>query len=228
MATANISTKNLKLGHVNIRSLLPSLDSVSDSVHRLELDILGVTETWLSERISGNSIEIDGYNTISINDFLTSFSLKQLTAEPTRIVNNQNSLIDYIITSNDRLIVGKVLHHDMHEETDHQLTFCTLNCIAPREAPKIIKYRNFKYFDSEMFHADLINTHWYDVLEEPNVENKVMLLTDKVRQLFDRHAPLCTVRITKQKAPWFTDVLRIMKKERNKLMSKYKKNKKGM
>lgn len=324
MATANISTKNLKLGHVNIRSLLPSLDSVSDSVHRLELDILGVTETWLSERISGNSIEIDGYNffrndretrgggvgiyiknnivsrkidiensesieqlwlvikvnnieiglgvfyrppksnlvdalqhietalatiipmsdeifilgdmnvnllnynnaTISINDFLTSFSLKQLTAEPTRIVNNQNSLIDYIITSNDRLIVGKVLHHDMHEETDHQLTFCTLNCIAPREAPKIIKYRNFKYFDSEMFHADLINTHWYDVLEEPNVENKVMLLTDKVRQLFDRHAPLCTVRITKQKAPWFTDVLRIMKKERNKLMSKYKKTRK--
>ena len=42
--------------------------------------------------------------------------------------------------------------------------------------------------------------------------------------LFDAHAPLQTVRVTRPKSPWFTDALRNMKKERNKLFAKYKKS----
>lgn len=56
------------------------------------------------------------------------------------------------------------------------------------------------------------------------LHKKVDLLTNKILQLFDRHAPLCKVRVTKPKAPWFTDVLKIMKKGRNNLMSKYKRS----
>lgn len=312
---------NLKIGHINIRSLLPSKNIIEEKIADLKLDILGVTETWLTNRICDTELRIEGFrfyrvdrgargggvgvyirddllaNTIDIMDegecieqlwltlrvgniciglgivyrpprsnllngldslenavstviplcdeiiimgdlninllrpdnsvnmldsFLKSYSFSQVVKQPTRYAGHTFSLIDLIILSDGEMVDGEVMHLDMHGVTDHQLTYCLIRCRVPRRSPKMVEFRSFRYFDDYLFHSDMINTNWGEVYDAQGLQEKVDLLTEKITCLFDRHAPLRKVRVTKPRAPWFTDVLKIMKKERNRLMSKYR------
>lgn len=53
----------------------------------------------------------------------------------------------------------------------------------------------------------------------------VEFLNSNILELFSRHAPIKTVRITKRKAPWLTDALKQLMHHRNKALAKYKKTK---
>lgn len=319
---ANLNS--LKMGHVNIRSLLPSKDSLSNIIDNLKLDILGVSETWLNRNIYEKDLSINGFkfyrqdrdtrgggvgvyvrddiaaskvdfgqtiecfeqiwvilhvgglsvglgnfyrppksnlfhslealersvstviplcdevvcmgdmnvnllnynNSVGLLDnFLSSYSLSQVVRNPTRFCGDHASLIDLVILSNADLLVGEVKHYDMHELTDHQLIYCDLLCKVPQRPPKVVEFRNFKYFNFEGFNFDLINTDWREIFDFDCINKKAEILSNKVLRLFDIHAPLQKVFVTRPKSPWFTDVLKIMKKERNKLFSKYKKTK---
>ncbi|CAH1991845.1 unnamed protein product [Acanthoscelides obtectus] len=50
MASTNLEN-NLRIGHINVRSLIPSLNEIKSSIDNLKLDILGVTESWLTEQV---------------------------------------------------------------------------------------------------------------------------------------------------------------------------------
>ena len=52
---------SLLLGHVNVRSLLPSLDELRCFLNEKKFDIMGVCETWLDEMISDREVNIPGY-----------------------------------------------------------------------------------------------------------------------------------------------------------------------
>ncbi|KAG5875516.1 hypothetical protein JTB14_013671 [Gonioctena quinquepunctata] len=58
-----------------------------------------------------------------------------------------------------------------------------------------------------------------------DIDMKVDILSNNIKSVFDRHAPLRKVRSTKPRAPWMTNNLKIMKKQRNKLLAKYKSTK---
>lgn len=57
-----IMNKKFKLGHFNARSLLSKLDQFFECVRVNELDVVGVTETWLDERMDDDSLYFPGYN----------------------------------------------------------------------------------------------------------------------------------------------------------------------
>lgn len=42
------TNKHLKIGHLNVRSLQPHIEALSDAIRVHELDIIGITETWLT------------------------------------------------------------------------------------------------------------------------------------------------------------------------------------
>jgi hypothetical protein len=52
----------LKAANLNVRSLLPKIDEVRYILHKTDIDILGVNETWLDSSIEDNIISIDGFN----------------------------------------------------------------------------------------------------------------------------------------------------------------------
>ncbi|CAH1986164.1 unnamed protein product [Acanthoscelides obtectus] len=54
MASTNLEN-NLRIGHINVRSLIPSLNEIKSSIDNLKLDILGVTESWLTEQVVPDS-----------------------------------------------------------------------------------------------------------------------------------------------------------------------------
>ena len=56
------NNKNLKIGHININGLVNKLTDIQFLLKEVEFDILGVTETHLTEDISNELIRTHGYN----------------------------------------------------------------------------------------------------------------------------------------------------------------------
>lgn len=59
--TFNQNTKNLKLGHLNVRSLLTGFNHFSDLVIEHEFDIMCTSETWLNNTLSTDIVHIPNY-----------------------------------------------------------------------------------------------------------------------------------------------------------------------
>ena len=55
-------SKGLKVAHINVRSLRYKVDYLNILLCDNDIDILGVTETWLDSNIDDSEVPIDGYN----------------------------------------------------------------------------------------------------------------------------------------------------------------------
>nr|CAI5817392.1 unnamed protein product [Callosobruchus analis] len=149
---------------------------------------------------------------------LDTYELKQIVNDPTR----KKSLLDIIAISNSDLVKSEVIHFDMHGITDHQLVLCNLLINLKKPPIKIKTYRDFRLFNFEEIERDLKQLEWIDLYNANNIEDKMQLFTKKLIHLFDNHAPLVTGRISKPKAEWYTDCIKVMTEERDRRLSKYK------
>lgn len=310
----------LKISHVNIRSLIPSLNEVKEILNKHNFDIMGITETWLSDNENVNvpnykfyrvnrptrgggvgvfinkkfkveilsdtynepsmeyllfnlklprisfgcgvfyrpptqqiarglelfedcisnllpvsdelillgdfNINLNSLNSVTENflELLHGYNLEQIVNNNTRTNKNSSSLIDLIIVSNSELF-DPVLQEPMHEISDHDLVYVNANVKVLKSPPKLFSFRNFKYFQLEEFQQTLESKNWQMLYNVDEVESKVSLLTQNIINSFDIHAPIMTVKVSKPKSPWITDVIKIMIRERNKLLTKFKKTK---
>ncbi|WP_143217082.1 endonuclease/exonuclease/phosphatase family protein, partial [Acinetobacter baumannii] len=57
------SLKGLRLAHLNVRSIFHKLDELQLIMENKPFDILTISETWLSDNIPTNEINIPGYKT---------------------------------------------------------------------------------------------------------------------------------------------------------------------
>lgn len=148
-----------------------------------------------------------------------SFNLNQVVTEPTRITNYSETLLDPIFINSTCVNTG-TLNADMF--TDHRLVFCDISFKLQKQRPATIVCRDFKNIDMEKFNADLVSIPWDNIFRMHNIEDKVKFLTDHILLLYDAHAPLKTVRVSKARAPWLTDVIKILIKLKNNALTKYK------
>ena len=54
----------LKIAHLNVRSLMPSIDDVNYTLQTMDIDILCLGETWLNENIDSSFLVFPGYKVI--------------------------------------------------------------------------------------------------------------------------------------------------------------------
>lgn len=165
-------------------------------------------------------------NLFNLNNLLThcfdAYNFEQLINQPTRVAyNGTSTLLDPIFSSDKNIIKNSSVINADHI-SDHKLVQCELNLKCPKFKQKFIKFRDFKHFDYERFLTDLQSIPFQNLLWLDNIESKVELLTLYITTLFDIHAPLRVVRVSKPKAPWLTDNIRRMIKERDKALSTYK------
>ena len=59
---AEINIRGLKVAHINCRGLLGKLTEITLILQETKIDILGITETHLSNKIKDEEIRIDGFN----------------------------------------------------------------------------------------------------------------------------------------------------------------------
>nr|CAI5820388.1 unnamed protein product [Callosobruchus analis] len=305
------------IAHLNVRSLLSGFDDFVNLVHAINLDIIAVSETWLSEGIDSVFVEIPGFNfcrkdrlsrgggvgiyvrstikyeiltcstdaalehifikfkighcsyclavtyrppngnvldaiecfdnllpgvvteydklivlgDLNVNFLIQdnkvskcfeSYGLTQVIMEPTRITESSSTLLDPIFLSDSTMCSKKgTINADML--SDHQMVFCSLPCTTQKQQ-KFVTFRDYKNFNIDSFNKDLHQVPWEHILYLRDVESKLRFLTDNVNMLFDLHCPIRTVRVTKPKSPWLTSNLKLIFKERNKALFKFKSN----
>lgn len=316
-----MDNKNIKVAHVNIRSLVPVLSPFLSLITDNLLDIIAVTETWLTPQIPAEVVDVRGFrflrkdrktgrgggvgiyirndikysnidinqlnsdkieniwikvkiksiefaigalyrppqtsfselveycdNALShvipeydnvivlgdlnvnvmlsdnrLNEIFESYSMSQIIDEPTRVTSHSSTLIDPIyLNIKDKCSKQGTINADLL--TDHRLVYCELLISVPKHKSKLVTFRDFRHFNTDSFNTDLYSIPWHNLLHFNDIDEKVMYLTNGIQMLFDKHAPLRTVRVTRAKAPWLTSNLKLIYKERDKALEKHKSN----
>lgn len=155
-----------------------------------------------------------------LSQCFNAYGFSQVVNEPTRITQHSVTLLDPIFISDTELFCNSgTLNADTI--SDHRLIFCNLNIIVNRSKQRMYTFRDFKYFVYEDFMLDLNNLPWQNILNINDIDEKVHFLTQNIIELFDNHAPIRTVRINKPHAPWLTDVVKTIMKQRDRAYNKY-------
>lgn len=153
-----------------------------------------------------------------------SYGFKQIINEATRITDHTATLLDPIfVTENVIINSSGTVNADLI--SDHHLVYCKIKVPSYNFKSKFVTFRNFKFFDEEQFLIDLNNKPWNEIFYISDMEQKVIYFTNIILDLFDTHAPLSTVRVSKPHAPWMTDVVKRIAKERDSALRKYKQDK---
>ena len=151
---------------------------------------------------------------------LGTYGLSQLIDEATRVTLSCQSLLDPIFVScPEKCREKKVLDVDF---SDHKLVYCDLDFTIDKIKQRYVQIRDFKNLNYNNFLLDLNSMSWHDLYYTVDLDTKVKIFTQNIVGLFDQHAALRIIRVNKPSAPWLTDVIKIMMKERDYALAKYK------
>ena len=136
--------------------------------------------------------------------FCDVFGLSNLVTAKTCFTKNGSSSIDVIFTNRVKSY-QKTSVFETGLSDYHGLVITILKSHIPRLKPKVIKYRNYKKFDTAKFLEDVRRTN-FAALEDPDecYDN----LTNTFRNLVEKHAPLKTKTVRGNNAPFVTRELK--------------------
>lgn len=203
----------------------PPTSNLNHCLEELERDITAFMPVY-DYILCGGDLNIDFLDTSKagvnvMTNFLNKYNLHQLISEPTRVTDASMTLLDLIISSNLDIIHNTdVLRMD--DISDHRLVLCNLNIYTNKQNPVFKTYRDYGKFNYENFLFDLHSFNWDLIYSLENVDDMVEFWNTNITLLFDVHAPLKTVRITKSPAPWLTENLRLLMSLRDKAFAKFK------
>ncbi len=150
----------------------------------------------------------------------TGINLTQLINEPTRVTNKTSSLLDWILVSHpDRIIKSGVMSDRF---SNHSIIYCIWKIKLPKSPPKLIRIRQYRKMDPELFCNDLININWDRFQLIPNVQDAWDYFFTEYNKVLDRHAPWKMVKVRGQHLPWITPELISLFRQRDKAWSTYR------
>ena len=147
-----------------------------------------------------------------LRNILTTYSLKNVIKEPTRIAENTQTLINLIITSHpENINVTGVSHLGI---SDHSLVYANLR--MRREKKKLITktINNYKNFNSEQFRSDIECAPWSVCEVFNDIDGQVWAWQHLYQNIKQQHISTRKVRSGEHKLPWINKSIR---KEQNKL-----------
>ena len=105
--------------------------------------------------------------------------------------------------------------------SDHEAIFCVRDTKKKREAPDIVKCRDYSNYSTE----ELQETDFSTVYSEQNPNQAWISLKFILLNIFNLHAPLISKRVKGKKSPWLTRELKNEMNNRDKLHRKFLKTK---
>lgn len=191
-----------------------TVDSATDALSET-LDIFGSCRgVFLLSDFNVNLLSTNKPSVAKLLTFLKHRNLEQLVSEPTRITDQSASILDLVITDSPNLCKDIHIHHNPRL-SDHAMILVKLCITKPKLSPQYIYRRNLGKIDSEEFEQDVNNMPWYEILAEDDVNKKVKRFNELITLLFDKHSPLCKLRVSRQSYPWITDNIKCMMKLRD-------------
>ena len=158
-------------------------------------------------------------NCKTLSDFITSYSLFQPICEPTRFSRQSNSIIDIFLTSPDVLISqSRTLDSAI---SDHLPIFLEISWKLIKPPIKTIRRRSFKNLNVTEFNEDMSRLPRSILEVFDDVNDKLMAFESLFSDILDLHAPLKSVRIKKNPAPWISRSIRDDMDKKNKLLKRF-------
>ena len=157
-------------------------------------------------------------------EFVSSFGLKQLIRQETRVTCNSASLIDHILTNaSEKISQSGVIDTGL---SDHQLIFCTRKILKLKSGEtKYVNYRSMKNYTKESFKEKLQNINFPDY---ERFQSSTLAYSDFINKLtdtIDDIAPMKQSKIKNSSQEWFDGEIAEKIAIRDKLFAKFKKNK---
>lgn len=202
----------------NCNQFIDNFEDVVSEINELSYPIICVGDFNI------NMLQNDNH-CILLKHSLEAFGLRQLIDEPTRVTATSSSLIDLVLVSDDVDVKTSGTSCDLTFSDHFQIFVCIAIESEPNALQTMHTYRNFKFFNHEFFLNDLYAIPWYFIYDIDSIDDKISFLNNNLLRLFDLHAPLVTITITKPLQPWITDNIKLMIKLRNKAFKEYKKYK---
>ena len=190
-------------------------DSLVDTLYQLKLDRHQCI-------IMGDfNIDLMSNTTDDFKTSMQSFGLEQVIAYPTRKTKFTETLIDHIyINFNVGVNCAGILRTDL---SDH-FPVCILleRPSGQHKSVQKMKSRNFRFYEKEKFHDDIIKAPWHEIYEFTDAGLAYDRFIDIFRNLCDKHAPWTTrnKKPRKGRKPWITQSIMKSIKQKHKLYSK--------
>lgn len=157
-------------------------------------------------------------------DTINSYNLQILEFGPTHLSLGTETWIDHAIVSD----TSKVLLYGQFSVSGvskHDLLFMMYSIKCPKYKHKMIRYRDYKNINCEAMCDDSAKAPWYDIYNQISLNSKVEAFNKITSDLFDKHAPWKTRRVTRPAAPWLTRELKQFMQERDLAYRHFKSNK---
>ena len=139
----------------------------------------------------------------AMKNFCCLYNLKSLIHKPTCFKNpNPPSCIDLILTNKYRSFQNSTIIETGLSDF-HKLTVSVMKMNFQKQVPKILYYRNYNYFNNELFRNDLLRE--LSMRGSHNVECKEFEAI--ILDTLNRHAPLKKRYIRANNAPFMTKEL---------------------
>ena len=224
-----IASKSYIIQFQYLNLLLTVYRPPSSSVKEFKTEFSSLLETLVSLPseliISGDfNFHVDSPNEANSKSFLRlleSFSLKQHVNFPTHI---RGHTLDLLITRFDSEIIQSV-EFDPPFLSDHFAVLVSIKVPIKIRPPTIFKtIREIGKINLDQFKQDILDS---DLINSPaeTLSKLSEQFTSTLTNLLDKHAPSKSIRCTdKPKKPWITPEIRIAKKLRSSLETKYRRS----
>ena len=166
--------------------------------------------------------ETDNDSAQKLKSILASFNMTQHVDDPT---NKFGHIIDQVISPMiDYDLVSDVKVQDM-SLSDHFLVSFNISCSALSAHTKQITFRNLKAIDNDSFSQDLSQS-LVDIDLSGSFCDTVSNYNYALSTIMDKHAPKITkvVKVV-NKAPWFNEEYRILRRQRRKAERRFRNSK---
>ena len=99
--------------------------------------------------------------------------------------------------------------------SDHKLLYLVRYAKAIKRNVRYIRKRCFKGFDKSKFMEEIRKLKFFDIYSASNVDSAVEMLTNKLCAVLDKFAPVKTVQIRSNYAPWLNGEVRELIRQRD-------------
>lgn len=160
--------------------------------------------------------------TRKFNSAIESVDLSVLPLKPTHHnADTSDSWLDLILASSvdhinqfGQLSAPGFSHHD--------LIYLSYKVRPPKPRNIYVQLRSFARLDMDALRRDAGLEDWSATFSAPSVDEAVTLLCSGITKLFDKHAPVRSVRLKRAPAPWITVGVRMAMTRRDRAFRKYK------
>lgn len=88
--------------------------------------------------------------------------------------------------------------------SDHSIIYCVWKIQIPKSPPTLIKIRQHKKMNVDLFINDIISINWDRYQLIPNVQDAWDFLSSEFTQIIDKHAPWKISKVKQRHLPWIS------------------------